>query len=218
MIIKNNNFTSDAGITLTELLIASIIVGIVMLGAVSIDYAVRRSQTNIIDASRIAMNLQAAMLQMTNDAMLTTGDASDQGIRFDDSGTGATDIQNICFRYDADNNPNSYTNDQWFCYSQGGRGQNNEIFRCTSLSDTSVGLTNPLTTNEACTDTATRKGTSLFVANQKGFFVVDNDVGGGIAYIELNLETCADPSAAENFITNPCYKLSSRVNPPALSR
>jgi len=193
------------GMTLTELLIASILVGIIMAGAVSVDFAIRRGRKNMADGAKIAMELNAAMLQMTRDAMAATGDASSPGIVSDDTGA----IFNICFRYDANMTPNSYADDEWICYSQDTTQK--IIRRCIQTA-----ASGPLGGESAC-PAGSERITQMRSDYASPFFAVIQ-TGGEIDRIHFSLSTCADPSQAENPITNPCQSVTSSINPPSMSR
>jgi len=191
-------------ITLIELLIAAILIGIVMLGAVSVDFAIRRGRQGMVQGNKIAMELEASMLQMTRDAMISTGDASsptNSGIDYDDTGP----IQNICFRYDADNDPNTYGGDEWTCYSR--VASQYEILRCTAQNF-------PLGADGTCPG-----GSQVMHENAVDFFAINsNTTTNDIESISFDLQTCDDPSQPENPTTNPCMRIQSIVNPPSRSR
>jgi type II secretory pathway pseudopilin PulG len=197
--------------TLTELIVASAIVGIVMLGVISIDYAVRSSKKNISETSLMVMQTSAAMHQITRDAMRVVGDHSsdaNRGISWDAVG----DIQNICFRYDADNDPNDYTNDLWTCFSLDARSwaaHRNTLYRCT---DRGTALAADIT----C-EIAGDPQIQILPWAQTNFFTV-NQTGSLIDSIGIDLLTRVRPTAAANVITNPEYRLQSIISPPGLSR
>jgi len=198
---------SNRGLTLTELMIAAILVGIVMLGAVSVDFAIRRGRQNMAESSRMAAELEAAMLQISRDAMATMGDAgaaANNGITWN---TGA--VQNICFRNIPDNDPNTYTGDQWTCYSR--TNASREIFRCTNLAPVAI-----LGPGQSCP-----AGSQSIMHTTIPFFTVNTTAtawGTRIDHIDFDLNTCADPGQPQHPISNPCLNVESRINPPSLSR
>ena len=103
---------SRSAITLIELLIASVLVGIVTLGLIAAEEAVRVSRQSSHRDSQVSAQLQAAMLKLTNDASLTVGDAVDTGIFVDtlDLGRGK-DLLSPCKR-----RSNTYSDDIWHCW------------------------------------------------------------------------------------------------------
>lgn len=193
------------GLTLTELLIASILIGIVMVGAVSIDYALRMSQKTTSQDSLLAMKVSAAMMQITRDAMKTVGDDTDSGVSNDDFGP----IRNICFRYDADGDPNNYTGDEWTCYSNDSGNSPDVLTRCS-------GLSSALLSDKQCSESA-GADMEILDLNQSDFFDIVGS-GGKIDYIEITLKSLADSSESYHIITNPIYEITSRISPPGIGR
>ena len=201
------------GMTLTELLMATILMGIIMVGIVSVDYAIRQSRLITSKSVLLALTTSAAMLQITRDGMKVTGDkrtASDEdGVAYD-----AVDpIQNICFRYD--NNlpptPNTYEDDQWVCYSHNDDDPTNNLYRCD-------GLDSYLLADQQCSEIDGADTTVLALADNDNDFFSVADSSGPIEYIEITLTSRADPAADEDPLTNPSYTLKSRISPPGLSR
>jgi len=209
------NLRTSKAVTLIELLIAAILVGIVMLGAVSVDFAIRRGRQNMVSSNRMAMELEASMLQMTRDAMATTGyygennDGNngnwiDSGIDADGSGP----ILNICFRNIPDNDPNTFPGDDWTCYSQ--VTAQYDILRCDNGNS-------PLGTDGTC------PGGSQVMHENDGanpFFIINTNPLNidDIESITFDLRTCEDLSQAENPTSNPCFSIQSVVSPPSVSR
>ena len=190
--------------TLTELLVASILISLIMIGAVSVDYAVRRSRKTISSSTRIATQLSAAMKQITGDAGLAVGDIVSPGIVFDDT----LDDINICFRIDTPETPADYSDDTWTCYSQGDSGSGHteqQIYRCT-------GLGAALGANQFCSSAA---GGETFVLETMaiGFFDIPT-----MPDTKITLKRCANNAVAEHPINNPCYELESQISPPGISQ
>lgn len=193
--------------TLTELLVASILIGIILVGAVSIDYAIRRSRNTISASILIATQISAAMKQITRDAVLAVGDITDPGIVFDATG----DDTNICFRLDTPSTPGDYNDDTWTCYSQGdtnGTHTLNEIYRCAGIANGSQ-----LGNGDSCTPALNE--TFVLETRALGFFNIIL-----MPEFKFNLRSCADNNIAidEHPINNPCYELISQISPPGISR
>lgn len=216
--------------TLTELLIASILVGIVMIGAVSVDYAIRRSQQNIAYSNYNAISLHTAMLRLTRDASKITGyhddyndaNGSESGCTLDNSDP----IQNVCFRQNFNGNPNDdIAEDKWVCYAY---GADFKLYRCAGIPDGDghLGLTSPLGTDETCQSYANTNPEFIIELRHRLYYnflakKTTLSVGGGrylLKHIDFELETCGDPSASEDPIKNPCYFLDARVSPLGVSR
>lgn len=191
--------------TLTELLVATVLVGVVMIGAVSMDYAVRRSKQTSGKSAFLMMQLSAAMTHLTRDAGMTSGDFTNVGISFDDTG-GAPDIRNICFRYDDDATPGDLNDDAWNCFSID--AADNILYRCAAQ----AGVLNP--TNGECT-----AGSRLMIAKltTTDFFQIVNSTAD-LRYIQFNLTTQDNIGTPADPMTNPDYTLSNRVSPMAQGR
>ena len=99
-------------LTLTELLIATTIVGIIMMGVVSSDYAVRKSfQSQSADAL-LSLHTRVIVNDIIKNAALASGYKNDLGIR-------TLDANNFCIRQDPKNlpTPMDYSDDPWVCYT-----------------------------------------------------------------------------------------------------
>jgi prepilin-type N-terminal cleavage/methylation domain-containing protein len=193
--------------TLTELLVASILISIVMIGAVSIDYAIRRSRNSISSSTLMATQISAAMKQITRDAGLAVGDITNPGIVFDNT----LDDINICFRIDSPGTPGNYTDDTWTCYSQGDSSPGHtekQIYRCAEIVNG-----NELGANQFCSSAVSE--TFVLETRALGFFNIPT-----MPDIEFTLRRCADNDSAvtEHPINNPCYELESQISPPGISR
>jgi prepilin-type N-terminal cleavage/methylation domain-containing protein len=190
--------STHRGLTLVELLIASILVGIVMAGALSVDYAVRSLQKNDAKHHTLTSRTSAAMLQMTRDAMKTVGDINDEGISSVTCGSEC----GICFRQDTDSDPNSYANDTWVCY---GHGASNQLVRCSGLAT-------------AVPDCEGMPQNNVIQLSDSPFFEIVRDADNRIKYIELTIHTITNKDLAPHPLGNPTYSLTSRISPPGISR
>lgn len=126
--------SSLRGITLSELLIATLIVSIMVVGIMSTDYAIRRIDR---DSSRdTTLSLQTAALaeQYRQAAIKAIGDAQNTGIRISPTQDDETNF--ICFRHDDEANPtpSNYNDDTWQCFtrlSSDGSSVGVDVFTCT---------------------------------------------------------------------------------------
>jgi len=105
-----------SGITLTELLVASILIGIVMLGVASFSSSIRQLHNSTNKSAILAMRMNTAMTHLVKDAMLAVGDAGNPGVY---SWTDDDDQNSLCFRHDTSQTPEDYTDDVWTCYYHG---------------------------------------------------------------------------------------------------
>jgi prepilin-type N-terminal cleavage/methylation domain-containing protein len=112
------------GVTLTELLIASVLIGIIMLGIVSVDYATRQSHQKTTATGQLAMSTGGMLLDIMKNSSLAVGDAAtanNSGIYVSPGGNTA------CFRQDLLQTPSNYTDDSWICYTESA----NNLLKCT---------------------------------------------------------------------------------------
>lgn len=203
------------GMTLTELIIATVLVGIVTLGLVAAEQAVRMSRQSSMRDSQISGQMQATMLVLNRSASLTVGDSADTGIYQYLSGTDMT----TCFRQGT-GDVNVYTDDVWSCWW---------VNRATGLLSSCENLNNTVT---SCAGQASLRSwvTLTFDASYTRFYsVVDTSdtviapgnaivTGTKVAYIQLTLKSLYNTSKAEHPIENPEYTLTANVSPAGLSR
>ena len=185
------------GMTLTEILVATMLVAIVMLGAVSVDYAVRNARKSASQDASLTMRTQATMLLISRDANAAVGDASDPGI-VDSPAVGA-----LCIRKEKGGDINTYSDDEWTCYWQNGTN----IYRC--LKDIATGPTQ-CNTGDPVVGTA-----SVDCPNGGLCFKYDfvfNEITKEI-YLDIAITTRSKPSAAADPINNPEYTASTHISP-----
>ena len=89
----------NSGMTLTELIIASILVGIVTMGLIAAEQTVRMSRQSSARDNQVTTNMQAMMLAMTKDVNLMSGDYASPGYHTTCDGTNAT--LSVCLRHAA---------------------------------------------------------------------------------------------------------------------
>ncbi len=219
MAIKKN---SKSAMTLTELIIASVLVGIVTLGLIAAEQAIRMSRQSSNRDAQISAQMQAAMIRLTKDASLTVGDSVNSGIYQYSSGTTE---RAICFRQ-AGGDANTYTDDFWYCWTIKISSGNGLLLSCGGPL-----LTNPI--NDCTADATVIQWVTLtFGGTYTTFYSVFDDAAtpaviaptgaiitnSRISYIQLDLQSRFNPAVAAHPIENPEYTLTSRISPPGLSR
>jgi len=107
---------NNRGITLAELLVASVMIGIVMIGVAAFSFAINNLYRSTNKTVIIALRAKSALARITQDATLATGDEQDRGIL---SFSNDVDFNSICFRQDLLITPDDYTDDTWVCYNHG---------------------------------------------------------------------------------------------------
>ncbi|MCK5580382.1 MAG: hypothetical protein KAJ18_03825 [Candidatus Omnitrophica bacterium] len=214
----SKNSKNLSAMTLTELLVATMLVGVIMVGIVSVDYATRSTKQGALDYQLLAMDVQAAMLQITRDANLAVGDAQNVGVKIRQEGTD----QVICFRHEDVGNPDIYSDDKWICYTH---GPSFELYRGDNIPDPGTPPCQPVSD---CSFYGGRMILDLSdpsvgsdPPNPDGniYFEIGGDIATGqIEYIDFTLISLLDISIPYDPMTNPKYELTSRSSLPGLSR
>ncbi len=216
--------------TLTELLVTSVLVGIVTLGLIAAEQAVRLSRNASLRDSQVSIQIQAIALSLSRDISLTVGDFSDAGIYLQYDVLGLLAFS--CFRHAA-GNVNSYSDDLWYCWQYDRRanvpflqGATRFIYSCGDL------VTIPAT-NSCLSLPADQYHTWDIKFTDLGITVMDTanvaiDPTGfnppgyirnqSINSIRLHLSTLYDISQPESPIENPRYTIDTWINPPGLSK
>lgn len=206
--------------TLIELLVATTLVGIVMVGAVSVDFAIHSMRKTTADSSTVALQTSATMLDMTNNVAQAVGEALDVGIRIDPT-LPATLKTWFCARQAMDNNPadayldndlNVYTDDTWVCYWKPNVNTDPNIYKCNRTAGNGPGI---CTTSDPIIGTA---ACAAGCANYVFTYTLTNNPATRQFFFDVNLTNRAYPLQQVNPaqpMKNPEYQLYSRVTPKA---
>ena len=209
------NFYQDKiAVTLTELLVATILMGIVMLGIVSVDFAIRQMSKKTSSTALLRMYTSSLMQEMAGNAALITGDPTNPGFLFFPPGNptrfylrqdinAATGLPN--------NTPQNTSDDGWICYDQSQGGANAiNIYKCR--------FSSPVSTNNDCFNAAAFGriiiGTTVDNPPSQRLnmqFLPDNNVPTQKYYLEISLTNRKYPSSAAS-ATNPEVSISTRVD------
>ncbi len=186
------------GLTLTELLVSTILIGIVMLGVVGFSLTIKQLQDSASRTTIMRMRLASAMDMLVKDAKLAVGDTLDPGIA---TYQNLTD-QSICFRHDV-SDPSSYTDDTWICYYH---DSSYKLYRYVGTSSANV----PCTSSATCSagTTAIEHVIDLLHEGNGEFFQFLSD-----GSIEFTIKTSYDPTKPSHPIDNPEYSLTTTVMP-----
>jgi prepilin-type N-terminal cleavage/methylation domain-containing protein len=206
---------SNAGMTLMELLVATTLVGIVMIGTMSVDFAVHSMRKSTADSSGVALQTSATMLDISNTMAKAVGDGQDLGIRLDNPFATAANPSRVwfCARQDKDNDPNDYNDDEWVCYWKPAATTNVNIYKCTkpvTLGPGPCNLTNEVIGTTACELADCTNSRYLFT------FYLENDSANREFFFDINLKSRAYPTKLHDTtkpMKNPEYKLSSHIAP-----
>ena len=207
---------TKAGLTLTELLVASILIGIIMIGVASFSVSIQQLHNSTNRTAILAIKTMTAMNHLVRDAYLTIGDESgDDWVR----GVVTRILPprtSLCFRHDADNDPSSYTNDQWTCYYFEENVNKREFSLCTV--PTPPGDVPPNNANK-CDGAGTRRVLlKIDPAQIDNFFQINEDIDGRLESIDFKLSAIFDHTLPPHPITNPTYTVTTTVSPPGISR
>ena len=206
--------------TLVELLVASGVVGIVMLGVISSNMAMQRDTIDFTKNYSLIQNTNNTLNHILNSASLMVGSPSDVGFAYKTLGTFSIGIDDLghpvyalltgdnntfCFNQ---NDPPTYKT--WVCYTYDPNSYN--IYWCKSTN------TNTCTgTNGSLLGTAKSMPTVTFTVNPTHD---PNQSWLKKALFEISIDNCSDPSqvcSSGGGSTNPFVTKSGSVSPPAYS-
>ncbi len=191
MNLKNKN-----ALTLTELIAATIVFGVVIAGVTSLDFALSQTRKGTSQSTIVTTQTSAIMLRMSKEVELATGNRADPGI--------VVDANDIWIRHEspanATPNPTSYADDIWvgFTYDSG----SHNIYYCATAS------------GMPCPNGSEIIGT---VAAFAPTLINDEALGNQNFYLEVTLVNRFDPTAAANTFDNPECTLTSRIHPISFS-
>ena len=103
------------GLTLTELIVSTIMIAIVMLGIAAFSVAIKHIQESTNKSTILTMQMAGAMSHITKNATLAIGYIGDPGIYTGDAAGGNANPY-VCFREDRASTPASYADDFWNMY------------------------------------------------------------------------------------------------------
>jgi prepilin-type N-terminal cleavage/methylation domain-containing protein len=107
---------SDRGLTLTELIVASVLVGIVMMGIVSFNVSLKNVQDTSSLGANLSLEAATTMSYLRNDIVMAFGSSADTGL-FYPTLTGANSLnRSLCIRKDGGDLISTSPDDTWTCY------------------------------------------------------------------------------------------------------
>ena len=125
----NPHRKQNSGFTLAELLVTTVLIGVVMLGISSIDVALHQLERGTSRNSLMAMRTNALMFHIREHARLTTGDANNPGaICMPENPVGSGECSNATHIWIRREDPNvapalqtaNYNDDVWVMYHLSG--------------------------------------------------------------------------------------------------
>jgi len=202
-IVKNKN---QNGLTLTELIVSSVLVSIVMLAVVAFNFAIKQIEGATNASNIVAMRSNATVSAITRDASMAVGDSIDRGILFYPALPPSGNRRSLCFRHDTDGDPSDYTGDTWVCYWH---DNDLELWRCENPS-----APIPITTFAQCDGL----NTHYLQLTENEFYSVVEDANNRLEYVEITINTRFDANKSMHNVTNPDYTITTRISPISHSR
>ncbi|MGE0267228.1 MAG: PilW family protein [Candidatus Omnitrophota bacterium] len=193
------------GLSLTELLIASAIIGIIMTGIAVFTISVRQMQVSSQTTMYTNMKLAALMKAIRTDAELMIGDPVNTGIQSNVAGS----TRSICFRQDLTNTPDNYSDDTWVCWYH--HNSSPGIRRCFNINPANV----PPTSTAMCSSAAETR--DYFELADINFFSFVTDPDGRFKYLTLSL-TAHDTNKPYDALKNPNISLVTHISPHMMAR
>ncbi len=190
---KNHRHNHQSGLSLVELILSNILIGIVMLGVVSIQQATKQVEVRINNNRGVVLQRTAAMLlDVGKNAYLAVGDngsVAGRGMTFQ------TGPARYCFRQDFPGTPTNYADDTWVCFDQ----NQNDLFKCQRASPGACVAANP---------------TRVLIGNIiLDGITISNPFITGIPYVQISITNRNDPTLAADPTKNPEVTLTTDVYP-----
>ena len=198
----------QSGVTLTELLIATVLIGIVMTGVASFTLAIKHIQDSTNKATILATRAAAGMSSITRNGQLATGDGigggANYGYVFDASATPPY----FSFRLDLNNpqTPVDYTDDTWVIYTDAGIDYS--LYVCTQ---TAAEGPIPNTSSTCDPDNNVQLIGNIAPGGISFNLIVNSDINFLDYYFALSITVRDDPTSAAHPVNNPEYTLTSNI-------
>jgi len=204
-----------SGMTLMELLITSVLVGIVTVGLIAAEQVVRMSRQSSARDNLVSTQMQAMMLALTTDISKTTGDYASTGIYLEDNPIPTVYLKSACFRYPY-GDVNTYSDDRWSCWTFD--MDSGILLSCSNLN----APVSDCTASPGVQDWSSIKYTKLAISviDNTGNYIPSTGLvtNSSVAYIRVRIITRYDTNKDADPISNPDYKLESNISPVGLSR
>jgi len=189
------------GLTLTELLIASVLVGVLTLGAAGVMIGMRKIQGSSRLSSFLVIHSSAVMAHIQRSVLQATGYQSDPGIILN-SGSSP---RYYSFRQDTNssgttnNTPANYADDTWVIYIHDTTAY--KLSSCRQAASSGAAPTAACVSGAVELTNRVQSLTFTFVADAVNF------------YVGVNLQTISNPASAQNPMANPSYNLATKITP-----
>lgn len=210
------NFSKENSVTLTELMVATVIVGVIMLGVTGIDIALRSSHLGTTRTGLVAMRTAAIMSHMAKTIRQATGFGDGADVN-DDPGILVNfppgfpvsliqpppPVSPLWIRIDDHPVPTpDFNDDSWFCYDYSGN-----TLRYCKVPDTNTTCDGAL---PAPPLEVLGPAVNILVDHVRQ----DNPPNPPEFYVQITITNRFDPSAPRSLNSNPEYQLTTQVETP----
>ena len=193
------------GLTLTELLLATVMISIVMGGVAVWATSMKQMRTSSQTTRYTDMKLAAVMKAIRKDAELAIGDPGDAGIQY----ISVSPKRAICFRHDTQLTPSDYTDDIWACWYH--HISSPGLRRCYDIPSGDV----PPDSNTKCDNAAATR--DYFELDDVEFYTVNFDGDGRFENVTISL-MAHDTRRTQDALQNPAKTFVAQISPPMISR
>jgi len=210
--------TTQKGLTLTELLVASFLMGIVMVGIAGFSVTIKRMQDTTDKQAILAIQTIAAMTHMERNISRTIGGQSDQGYASGNAGT--PNRAYWSFRQDPSNTPYNTSDDTWRIYFRRTTGGAPTFELRTCVQPAGAGAAQGPIPSFLGSDPCGQPNIQRVINKIQSFSIVqtvNNSPSTLDFYYTATITARFNPSAAAEPIDNPDYTLSTRVHAPGHS-
>lgn len=204
------------GLSLTELLVASMLIGIVMLGVIGFNFTITAMQNTSSGAATSTVRAASTMALLRRDIEKAIGDPDNPGILPRIIGT---DFM-LAIRQEnaATPTPGDYTDDQWICWHH---GSSHDLRRCANPPVFLAGRPNPnpnFSGNDCHTGLYTLNCLETTHLSVPAYYDVIKNSDGQIEYVKLSVSVRPDTNSPADPLNNPETTLTTRVSPTMHSR
>lgn len=200
--LGTKNDSNQKGLTLTELIVASILISIVLVGVAAFSISLKQMEQTTSEASLLNMQASSALSHIKNNAFIAIGYQGDPGINWD---TAATPPY-FSFRHDVSNTPIQYDDDEWTIYTDGSIP--NTLYVCTQ--DAAEGPVPDI--SGACEPPDGTQPDNLVLLNNITAIDFTLETAGQF-YFYVEITTRSDPSKVEDPLRNPEVTVYERISP-----
>lgn len=202
------------GLSLTELIVASILITIVLAGVAGFSISLRQIEQTSGQAAVLNTRTSAAINHIKNNAFTAIGYKNDSGVRTDIT-EGTTPPPNFfSFRHDVLNTPIDYTDDEWTIYTDG--GITNIMYVCTQESiDNGEGPIPMTLSGQPCEPPNGMDPDNLTLLNNVVNIIYEFDPNATAPefYFYIQITTRSDPSKAADPLKNPEVTMEDSISP-----